>query len=123
MDANEKFQIAKKIQETIDLLEADGDSRLQEAANLRAKTLAEYERAIASTLIRLKNGSAFVVDGETIERPPVSIMEKVAKGVCWQECFAMTKAEAMFKAALEWNTRQRAILNGYQSIHRYFDTV
>lgn len=92
---------------------------LKERAEAKAETIAKYEKQIAITLIKLKNGQVFELDGEKIENPPVSICEKLAKGICWKEKLDMEKAEAEYKNIVKGLESLEAQLNGYQSILRY----
>jgi hypothetical protein len=119
----ERFQVAKKIEETIELLEKGSAEKLREAAERKARALAMYDKAVAVVIIKLRNGQPMVLDGQQIENPPVSIIEKIAKGLCWQEKMAAEEADAKYRNSVQWHETQRACLNGWQSIHKYFDNV
>ena len=54
-----------------------------------------------------------------IKNPPTTIIEKVAKGICWKECLEKDLAETQYKVNLEKADIIKAQLNGYQSINRY----
>ena len=113
----EIIAVAKKIEEKIKTLEL-GRSLLQERAEEKAKAIAIYEKEIAKTLIGLKNGTEFDIDGEKIKDPPASIMEKLARGICYQAKIDSELAEATYKNAVVGMNAIEAELMGWQSIFR-----
>ena len=88
--------IAQNIQEKIKTLEL-GRELLKERAEEKAEAIANYEKQIALTLIKLKNGVEFELDGEKIVNPLGSVLEKIAKGICYKEKLSMELAEAQYK--------------------------
>jgi hypothetical protein len=116
------IEVAKRMNHRINALEKARDN-LQTLASLKAESIALYEKVLAVTLIRIKNGMEVELDGRSIVHPPVTIMEKIAKGVCWEEKLAMEKAEAMYKAEIVSMAALTAELNGYQSINKYLGEV
>ena len=118
----EPIKIAGEIREAIDRIRL-GRTDLQRRAENKAKTLAEYEKTVSIVLIKLRNGVSYVLDGEKIKDPPVSIAEKVAKGICWKEKLAAEQAEAEYRNAVIGMQALLAELNGLQSIFRHLDNV
>lgn len=116
----EIIQVAKKIEEKIKTLEL-GRNILKEYAENKAQTISNYEKEIAKILIGLKNGREYELDGEKIEKPPASIMEKIARGICFQEKLNMELSEAQYKNAIVGMSAIQAELNGYQSIFRHLE--
>jgi len=114
----ELIQVAQQIENKIKTLEK-GRALLQERATNKAETDAIYDKAMAKTLIQLKNGIKFTLDEQVIENPPASYCEKIARGICWNEKLAMNLAEAEYKNAIEGLRCIEAELNGWQSINRY----
>lgn len=108
---------AKSIQRKIALLEKGRDI-LKERSEEKAKSMAEYDRVIALTIIKLKNGQVFELDGEKVQNPPSTLIEKLAKGICWKEKLAMERGEAEYKNAIVGMDAIKAEMNGYQSIHK-----
>lgn len=47
-------------------------------ATKRAETIANYDKTIAVTLIRLKNGYDFEIDGQKVSNPPATYTDKIA---------------------------------------------
>lgn len=114
--------VAKRMNHRINALEKAREN-LQSLASLKAESIALYERVLAVTIIRIKNGMEVELDGRHITNPPVTIMERIARGICWEEKLAMEKAEAMYKAEIVSMSALAAELNGYQSINKYIGEV
>jgi len=113
--------IAKKITENILLLATTRD-QLKERATKKAEAMAEYEKELSKTIIQLKNGVRFKIDDiETPEKLPVTIIEKVAKGICYQEKLNAELAEAEYKNCIVAMRSIEVSINAYQSINRYLD--
>ena len=96
-----------------------GREELKHRAERKAQTIADYEKALSITVIKLKNGRAFVIGDETIESPPATVTERIARGLCWKERLAMEQAEAEYKNAIVGMESLMAELNGLQSVNRY----
>jgi len=116
------IEVAKRMNHRINALEKARDN-LQSLASLKAESIALYEKVLAVTIIKIKNGMEVELNERHIVNPPVTIMEKIAKGICWEEKLAMEKAEAMYKAEVVSVTALVAELNGYQSINKYLSEV
>lgn len=118
----EIFEVSKKIEQKIKLLE-EGRSRLEEKAHYKAETISNYDRKMAIVLIKLKNGESLGIGEAIIEKPPASIMDKIARGICWEDKLAMETADADYKLTVEKLKSIEAELNGYQSIFRHLERV
>jgi hypothetical protein len=116
----EVLEVAKRIEAKIRRLE-EGRGKLQELAANRAVKLAQYDCQLAVTIIKLRNGEAMKLQDETVKDPPATIIEKLAKGICWQEKLDMEQADTEYKLAVKKLDCVQAELNGYQSINRYLD--
>lgn len=114
------IDLSKQIQSKIDTL-VRMRSELKERAINKASTKAEYEKQVAIRMIKLRNGVVMELDGETIENPPATIIEKLSRGMCWQECLAMEEAEGLYKSLTTNLQIVQAELNGLQSILRYIE--
>jgi len=112
------ISVAQQIESKIKTLE-QGRKLLQERAENKANTIAEYEKALAKILIKLRNGITFEFEGEKIKDPPATITEKIARGLVYKERIAMDLAESEYKNAIEGLRCIEAELNGWQSINRY----
>jgi hypothetical protein len=117
---SEVVTIAEKIleaNENLDQMRAHIKTRSEE----KAKSIANYDKLLALTMIQLRNGKEMIFEGETIKDPPTTIIEKIAKGMCWKERLAMDQAEAEYKSLITNIETLKAQLNGYQSINRHLD--
>lgn len=88
----------------------------------KAKAISNYERTIAKTIIQLKNGVKFHLDGNEIVNPPTTTTEKLAKGICWQEKLECEEAETLYKSLIVNIEVIKTQLNAYQSILRYLES-
>ena len=107
-------QIQAKIQELDRAL-----AQVALRADSKAIAIAEYEKVLAITILKLKNGKDMELGGERVGTSPVSVMEKIAKGICWQEKLAMEKADAQYKNLMAGLKVCEAQMNALQSIFRH----
>lgn len=87
----------------------------------RAKTLMEYDKALAVCMATLRNDKNYMLAGKEYDKPPVSIIEKLAKGICAQQRYNLEIAEASYKASIKNLEALMAQLNAYQSLFRYME--
>lgn len=118
----EAIQIAKQIEDKIEELELL-KKELPGAIYQQAKTAAEYDKKLALTIVRLKNGAEIELDGHKVKDPPTTTVERIAKGICYKEALDMDTAEGKVKAIDSALKTTMAQLNGYQSINRYLAEV
>lgn len=116
----ELIKVAELIEQRIRLLER-GRQTLQERAERKAETIATYEKRIAVVMIELKNGVEMMWEEQTIKNPPATLIEKIARGICWQEKLEMEKCEAEYRNAIAGLSCIQAELNGFQSINRFLE--
>lgn len=114
------LDVALKIQKKIELLEK-ARGTLEGLAADKALTAALYEKDVAVAILKLRNGKPFELEGETIKDPPATIIEKVARGICWESRLRMDQAEANYKLAIVKMDSVQAELNGWQSVNRFLD--
>ena len=84
----------------------------------KSKAIAEYDKVLATTIIKLKNGVAIEFEGQTIQDPGATITEKIAKGICWKERLELEQAEGEYKSLITNIETVKAELNGLQSINK-----
>ena len=113
-------KITTEILERIRLLKT-ARQELQPRAQAKADTVSGYYRKRAVTIMALRNGKKFELDGEEIQDPPVSIIESVARGICWEEKHARDLAESMYKNAVTGIDSLKLETNALQSILRIQD--
>ncbi len=73
-------KIADEIKFKVDELKKSRET-LEKRGNEKATKAAEYDRDLAITIIRLKNGESLDIEAYKIEKPPVTLTEKIAKGI------------------------------------------
>lgn len=110
--------IQKKIKE-IDEIRRE----IKERGEQKAQAVSEYDKRIAIILIELKNGRKFLLENQEIENPPVSIMEKIAKGLCWEEKLEMEKAEANYRSVISNLEAVKNQLSALQSLNKYLENM
>ena len=89
----------------------------------KAKAISDYDRKMAVTVSVLRNTEEYNLAGKTYKSPPVTILEKIAKGICSDECYAKEIAESGYKACISNLTALQAQLNAMQSIYRHQESV
>ncbi len=109
--------IAKVIEDKIKLLEA-GRARLEPDAFNKAEQLALYEKELAKTIIQLKNGKEMELDGYKAQNPPATILEKIARGICFQEKLNADLADTTYKCTIVKIQTIQAELCAYQSLFK-----
>lgn len=116
----ELIKIADAIEALIKLI---GDTRreIEKKGNARAKAISDYDRKIAITLATLRDTENYTMVGQTYKSPPVTILEKIAKGICAEERYGMELAESNYKACVSNLNALQAQLNAYQSLFRHLD--
>lgn len=114
----ELIQITQQMQQEIVNLNKIR-SVLRDRARLKATKTSNYDKVLAQTIIKLRNGVEMEIDGEKVLSPQTTIMEKIAKGICWKEKLEMEEAEALYKSALTQLDTVKTIINAYQSISKY----
>lgn len=92
---------------------------IKERTDRKAEANANYDKCLAVTIIKLKNGMIAEFEGQVVNNVPATIIEKVAKGICFKERLELEKAEAEYKSLITNIDTTCAQLNGWQSINRY----
>lgn len=118
------INIANEIHSKIGLLEKMR-VEIRERAERKAEAGSEYSKKLALTIIQLKNGKIFEIDGEVIsgESLPANLVEKIAKGICWQEQLNADKTEGLYKALISNIDAVQSELNGLQSINKNLERI
>lgn len=118
----EIITIAQKIENKI--LELDVFlEKLKNVGEIKSKTIVEYDKTITITLLKLRNGLITELDGIKIINPQTTILEKLAKGICFKESLEKEKADVAYKSLLTTIEAIEAQLNGYQSINRHLKEI
>ena len=114
---------AEKINRKIDEIDKLVD-RTEDLGNDKATALANYDRMVALTTIKVKSGIIVAMedtDGSMIDIPKnISAVERtlICKGICWEEKLEQEGAEALYKSNITIIDAKKAQLNGLQSINK-----
>jgi hypothetical protein len=119
---SELFKISELISKKVKGL-AKGREILKKRAEDKANKGAEYDKELALMMIKLKNGEKIELDGQTIESPPATILEKIAKGVVWRAKLEAEKAEALYKAAVTNMNAINTEISALQTLLRYEEEI
>jgi hypothetical protein len=114
---------AQKIEDMINEIEIIVDS-LQEAGEIKAKGISDYDRKLAITVLKLKNGVIGTIedeDGTFISIPQnlsVRDRELIAKGLVYKAAYEKEAGEAGYKGLISTLEARRAQVNALQSINK-----
>ena len=112
------IKVADKIEAYIEQIEKCKDA-LRTRSDARAEAIGAYEKQLGITIMKLKNGIEFTLDDTTIKEPPVTITERVARAICFQEKITMEQTETEYKNLTKGIDAFMACLNGWQSIYKH----
>ena len=118
----EVLEVAQMINKKISLLEKMRVEIRHRAVN-KAEASANYDKVIALTILKLKNGAIEEFGGEPGKGLPATVLEKIARGICWAEKLKADEAEALYKSLISNIDSVMAELCGLQSLNRYLDKV
>jgi hypothetical protein len=104
------LQVSNKIQACMKQI-AENVELLDELADKKALSSAEYDKQMAISVLKLK------------EDNPVTVVEKLAKGECCEYKYTMDYAEAQYKLTMSKIESYKSILNGWQSISKHLENV
>lgn len=109
---NKRIQAIREIRELL-----PGKSRARAEAN------SSYEKALAKTIIQLRNGVEFDLEGAKIQNPPATLTRDIAKGICHIDSFKKEHTDTDYKAAIVTIDSLAKEMNGYQSVGRHLDEL
>jgi hypothetical protein len=107
------YQINEKILEIEKL-----SDRIEQAALEKANCIANYDRQIAVTILKLKNGLIPEFDGVEVKNLAANLIPIVAKGICYKESLDREMGENNYKGLITQIEAHKAVLNGYQSLFK-----
>ena len=116
------LEIGQQIEGRIQVM-AKARASLNELASSKANTCVHYEKKLAITLLRLKNGDIPTWEGQAVDKIPATIMSKVAQGMCHESKLEAELAESAYKSHVIKLDCMKAELNGYQSVNRHLDNT
>ncbi len=114
------IQISDEIMHRIKLLQ-EGRKLIASRSEEKATAISNYDKKLSITIVKIRNGEDV---GLTLKDPlPVTLIDKVAKGLCSDEKLSMERADGFYRAAVSGMSSLEAELNGLQSIFRYLKDV
>ena len=119
---SEIINISSQIQAKVDKLKEIRSSLVDRTAR-KAKAAAEYEKVLAMTMIKLRNGVEMELDGHKVIDVQTTVLEKISRGICWKERLELEEAEGEYKSAITNIETLKAELNGLQSIYKHLDIL
>lgn len=114
----ETTKVSEKIEQTIQELNTLKED-LESLAQAKVSSANQYDKEVAKTLMQLKAGQSFEFEGETVSNPPVTIIEKIAKGILWERGYNKDYADLTYKNQIKKIEIAQAQLNGWQSVYRH----
>lgn len=123
MSQHDAITYARMIEEKIKEIDNLIDN-VQDAADSKALGIANYDRKLAITILKLKKGLITTMpdeDGSLIDIPSsitARDRELIAKGVIWQESLAKESGDSGYKGIITMIEAKKAQLNGLQSINK-----
>ena len=114
----EVYDIAQQIEKKAKLLDK-ALIELKKRGEQKSDKSAMYDKQIAITIMKLRNGESLTFEGQEIKDPPVSVTEKIAKGLCYGFKLDMDSADTSYKTILEQIDIIKTQIMAYQSIYRH----
>ncbi len=111
--------IYEAIEKRIKWLE-ETTKKLDDAGNVKAMAIANYDKSIAIATAKLALGTVKEVLGVPVDgKPPATLIKKLAEGMCWEERITQEQSTNGYKAVVTKIQVLEATLNGYQSLFRH----
>lgn len=115
----EIIEVQKEINARIKRLE-ELTADLDNVATCKAAAMAQYDKALAITMLKLTFGRDIELDGVQIDsKIPATLIPKIAAGIVESEKLDLEQASAMYKALITKIETLSATLNAKQSIFRH----
>jgi adenine-specific DNA methylase len=114
------YTTREKIEKKISEIEAER-GKIVESAIEKAKAISEYDREIAITTLKLRNGVIKEWEGQKTDNLTATLIPKVAQGICWNECLNKEAADGMYRGVISNIEAMKSQLNGLQSINKNFE--
>lgn len=93
-------------------------NEIAEKGEAYSMALADYEKELGLTMLKLENGAITEHEGFSCEKIGKTNMEKIARSICWNYRLQMETAEKDYKACLVIIDALKAELTGYQSLYK-----
>jgi len=114
----EQMLISNEIMTRIRLLDKC-IKELDVRAELRDSLNAKLDKDMAVVVLSLRNGKEFNLDGEVVKDPPVSVIDRIAKGICWEKSLERDRAESSYSNLLRGIDAVKTQINALQSLNKF----
>lgn len=111
---------AAKIEIKIAELECER-GKINDFAMEKADGISQYDRHIAITILKLKEGIITEFEGVPIKALQATLIPKIAQGICFNECYAKEAKDGLYRGLISNIDAIKAELNGLQSINRHLE--
>lgn len=90
--------------------------RLIQAGDEKSVSLVDYEKEIAITILKLKNGAIETWEGQEVKNLPATLIPVVAKGICFKYSFDKEIGDTNYKTIIVTIEAMKSQLNALQSL-------
>lgn len=99
----------------------DCRKQLKSAGDRKAAMISAYDLEYAKVTINLRNGIVYKIGEVEIDNPPVSLIDKLARGICYKERLDLDVAENDYKSLSTTINCIQAEINALQTLYRHLD--
>jgi len=92
---------------------------LDTRAEARDVLNATLDKDMAVVVLALRNGKEFTLEGESVKDPPVSVIDRIAKGICWEKSLERDRAESSYSNLLRGIDAVKTQINALQSLNKF----
>lgn len=105
------------------MITAVGDCRkqIEDRGKARANAISNYDKRLAIAIATIREQTHYKLGDVQYERPPATLAEKIAKGICAEDRREMEIAESGYKAVISNLQALLAQMNAMQSIYRHME--
>ena len=120
--SDEPVNISQAILEKISEIE-DLKLRYREASRSFSQIAVDYDKVLALTMVKLRNGVEIEFEGQIVKSPQATLIERVSRGICWQEKLNLETISSRLDAIKACLNACQAQLNALQSINRHLGEI
>lgn len=105
------------------MIVAIGECRkqIEDKGRTRAEAIRNYDMRLAIAIATIRDQTHYKLGDKQYERPPATLTEKIAKGLCAMDREQMELAESGYKAVISNLQALLAQMNAMQSIYRHME--
>ena len=119
---SEIIDVSQAILEKIDEIEKLKKTH-KDIIDRASEAMSSYDRELALTIVRLRNGVAIPIGDEIVKDPPALLIERLAKGIVWEKKLESDRLQGYLSGIKSNLMATQAQLNGLQSINRHLSDI